>query len=126
MTEPMSDQRRAEIEELAREWWDPAGPDCPYWLRYTGAEGHDPEAICGGGCHDEPSCITDSWPAAKTPGRVLAEAVYDMLAEVERLRKIEAAARRVARHFGSRFSGPVLSELADALGGADDGGTGGP
>lgn len=119
-TERLSDERLTEVEELAREWWEPAGPDCPYWLRYTGAEGHDPDAICGGGCHDEPSCVTDSWSATKSPERVIAEAIYDLLAEVERLRKIEAAAIDAHRHFGSAFSGPVLDRLGAALGGATE------
>lgn len=41
--------------------------DCPYFRRYGGAEGHDPNGTCSYGCRDEPSCITDrplhGWPS---------------------------------------------------------------
>ena len=41
--------------------------DCPYFRRYAGMEGHDPEGTCSYGCRDEPSCVTDrplhGWPS---------------------------------------------------------------
>ena len=33
--------------------------DCPYFARYYNIEGHDPNAICYMGCHQEPACVTD-------------------------------------------------------------------
>lgn len=40
---------------------------CPYYQRYIGAPGHDPDGTCSFGCRDEPSCVTDQpaggWPA---------------------------------------------------------------
>lgn len=40
--------------------------DCPYFRRYAGVPGADPEGICSHGCREEPSCVTDrpieGWP----------------------------------------------------------------
>jgi hypothetical protein len=41
--------------------------DCPYFARYAGLPGHDPEGICSYGCRDEPECVTcrprHGWPS---------------------------------------------------------------
>lgn len=41
--------------------------DCPYFARYSGLPGSDPNGTCSYGCRDEPSCITDrprhGWPS---------------------------------------------------------------
>lgn len=46
-----------------REW---NGRHCPYYGRYHELAGHDPNAVCEGGCSDEPACVTDEpfggWP----------------------------------------------------------------
>lgn len=72
------------IEELrihAQDSFGMIGPDCPYWLRYFNVEGHDPEGTCGGGCLDEPACITGSWPAERDDDQVVWGYVLELLDE---------------------------------------------
>lgn len=42
---------------------------CPYYALYRRLPGHDPNAICGSGCVDEPACVTceptEGWPSRK-------------------------------------------------------------
>lgn len=57
-----------------REAADASEPDlgtCPYFARYWGHKGHDPEAVCAFGCRDEPECVTcrptGGWPSERAP-----------------------------------------------------------
>lgn len=47
------------------------GRRCPYFQRFQGLPGHDPNATCTFGCWQEPRCITDEpmrgWPELGEP-----------------------------------------------------------
>lgn len=59
-----------DLEELWGESdWDYG--HCPYYARYYGLAGSDPQAICSYGCQEEPACVTDEpsegWPSRRVP-----------------------------------------------------------
>ena len=58
------DELIEEDEEPDEDYGEELG-DCPYWARWLGLPGHDPEAVCGYSCIDEPACMTyqppDGW-----------------------------------------------------------------
>jgi hypothetical protein len=56
----MAADLRQAVVDAAAAWVD--DPDlagtCPYLARYESFANHDPDAVCGFSCHDEPECIT--------------------------------------------------------------------
>lgn len=119
----MTPDEREDLRIYAQDSYGMIGPDCPYWARHQNLPGHNPEATCGFGCIDEPSCVTDPWPVERTEDQEMWGLVLQLFDEKDWFDEwIERVNEWVSRAFPTETMeqlglslGEEGAELGDAL-----------